>query len=102
MLDKRLLKLVCAGQVDLQTAQRAIAADWTEAYQTYMAASPAVAAPREPLLPTANENEVWVNTRSGKYWKPGSQFYGKTKEGKFMSQDEAINSGYRPAKGTGY
>jgi hypothetical protein len=32
-LGKRLLKLVCSGQVDLHTAQREIAADWTSAYQ---------------------------------------------------------------------
>jgi ubiquinone/menaquinone biosynthesis C-methylase UbiE len=26
--------------------------------------------------------KVWVNTRFGKYWKSGSRFYGKTKQGK--------------------
>jgi hypothetical protein len=101
-LERRLLKLVCAGQVDLETAQREIATDWTKAYQTYIGGSPPVAATPEPLLlPNASENEVWVNTRSGKYWKPGSQFFGKTKQGKFMTESDAINSGYRPARGTG-
>src|SRR5262249_4883099 len=100
-LEQRLRKLVCSGQVDLETAQRQIAANWINAYQKYISESPPVAAKREPQpVPTATENEVWVNTRSGKYWKPGSQFFGKTKEGNFMSERDAINAGYRPAGGT--
>src|SRR5262249_51270515 len=39
---------------------------------------------------TSTASEVWVNTRSGKYWKPGSRYYGKTKEGEFMSELEAL------------
>jgi hypothetical protein len=44
-------------------------------------------APRASLLSliaTANSavDEVWVNTRSGKYWKRGSRYYGKTKIGR--------------------
>jgi hypothetical protein len=42
---------------------------------------------------------VWVNTRSGKYWKPGSRYYGKTKEGEFMSELDALYRGYSPAGG---
>jgi hypothetical protein len=37
-----------------------------------------------------------VNTRSGKYWKPGSRFYGKTKEGEFMPELEALDRGIFP------
>jgi hypothetical protein len=51
--------------------------------------------------PATTANEVWVNTRSGKYWKPGSRFYGKTKQGEFMSELEALDRGYSPAGGTG-
>src|SRR6266446_1785377 len=47
-----------------------------------------------------SEAYTWVNTRSGKYWKSGSRFYGKTKEGEFMSESEAISRGYSPAVGT--
>jgi hypothetical protein len=50
---------------------------------------------------TTTGSEVWVNTRSGKYWKPGSRYYGKTKEGEFMSELEALDRGYAPAGGTG-
>jgi hypothetical protein len=44
---------------------------------------------------------MWVNTRSGKYWKPGSRFYGKTKQGEFMPVLDALDRGYSPAGGTG-
>jgi competence ComEA-like helix-hairpin-helix protein len=41
---------------------------------------------------------VWVNTDSGVYHKEGSQWYGKTKEGKFMTEADAKKAGYREAK----
>jgi hypothetical protein len=41
--------------------------------------------------------KVWVNTDSGIYHK-GGQWYGATKQGKFMTEQEAVRSGYRPAK----
>ena len=40
---------------------------------------------------------VWVNTETKVYHKEGS-FYGKTKKGKFMTEDEAKNAGYKAAK----
>jgi hypothetical protein len=41
---------------------------------------------------------VWVNTESGIYFREGSQWYGKTKEGKFMTEADAKTAGYREAK----
>jgi hypothetical protein len=101
-LERELHKLVCAGQLDLKTAQREIASDWIEAYKRYVRTSPPAPIVRETNTATATTaNEVWVNTRSGKYWKPGSRFYGKTKQGEFMSELEALDRGYSPAGGTG-
>lgn len=40
---------------------------------------------------------VWVNTNSKVYHKPGSQYYGKTKQGKWMTEPDAIKAGYRAA-----
>ena len=40
---------------------------------------------------------VWVNMSTKVYHKDG-QFYGKTKKGQFMTEDEATKAGYRAAK----
>jgi hypothetical protein len=102
-LETKLHELVCSGQLDLKTAQQAIASNWIEAYKLYVSPNPpssrlASPAPAESPL---NSGQVWVNTRSGKYWKPGSRYYGKTSRGEFMTENEAIQKGYRPANGTG-
>jgi len=41
--------------------------------------------------------KVWVNLDTAIYHK-GGRWYGKTKNGKFMSVDEANQAGYKPAK----
>ena len=43
--------------------------------------------------------KVWVNTASGVYHCPGSRWYGKTKQGQYMTQAEAQEKRYRPAYG---
>jgi DNA uptake protein ComE-like DNA-binding protein len=41
---------------------------------------------------------VWVNTDSRLYHAVGSRWYGKTLNGKWMSEAEAAHAGYRPLK----
>ena len=41
--------------------------------------------------------KVWVNTETGVYHK-GGQWYGATKHGKFMTEQEAMKAGYRASK----
>ncbi len=53
------------------------------------------ASPKAP--PAANAVTVWVNTATGVYHKPGSHWYGKTKQGKYMTEADAIKAGYRAA-----
>jgi hypothetical protein len=102
-LEGKLHELVCTGQLDLKAAQQAIASDWIGAYKLYVSPNPPVsrvvssAAAATPL----NAGDVWVNTRSGRYWKPGSRYYGKTKQGEYLSEEEAVQKGYLPANGTG-
>jgi len=40
---------------------------------------------------------VWVNTESHVYHREGSRFYGTTKKGKYMTEQDAINEGDRAA-----
>jgi hypothetical protein len=94
-------ELVCSEQLDLKTAQQAIASNWIEAYKTYVSPNPPVSELASPSASESplNPDEVWVNTRSGKCWKPGSRHYGKTKQGEYMSEEEAVQN--RPANSTG-
>jgi hypothetical protein len=41
--------------------------------------------------------KVWVNLDTSIYHK-GGRWYGKTKDGKFMTEDEAKKAGYKAAK----
>jgi hypothetical protein len=92
-----------SGELDLKTAQSEIAVNWIEAYKKYVSKSPPTPIVREtkPVAATSTATLVWVNTRSGRYWKPGSRFYGKTKQGEFMSALDALDRGYSPGGGTG-
>jgi hypothetical protein len=42
---------------------------------------------------------VWVNIKSHVYHKEGTKYYGKTKDGKYMSEADAIKAGYHADKG---
>jgi hypothetical protein len=98
-LERKLHELVCAGQLDLKTAQREIASNWIDAFQKHVVKTPPARVARETAAATvaSNANDVSVNTRSGKYWKPGSRYYGKTKQGEFMPEMDALDRGYSPA-----
>jgi hypothetical protein len=47
--------------------------------------------------PANGAGMVWVNTDSGVYHKPGTRWYGKTKQGKYMTEADAQKAGYRAA-----
>jgi len=58
-----------------------------------------VDAPRPPEGQLGTNGQVWVNTRSGAYWRPGTEYYGKTKQGKYMSEQDAVSQGFHAAGG---
>jgi hypothetical protein len=113
VLENKMHRMVCSGQLDLKTAQQEIAGNWIAAYKKYfhtqlpISKTPSTNSRRGPHAnppppappPSGQAGQVWVNTRSGVYWKPGTRYYGKTKEGRYMSEDEAIRQGYHAAGG---
>ncbi len=118
-LENELHRLVCDGKLTLPAAQHMIASNWIAAYRQvfhtqqplasgsgrgggyrgYSSGSvPAASAPA-PAAGGSTSGQVWVNTRSGKFFRPGQRWYGHTREGEYMSKQQALQQGYRPAGG---
>lgn len=67
------------------------------------ASSSAATAPAKTTAPSQSQGTpgpglVWVNLNTGVYHYSGTQFYGKTKNGKYMSEEDAVKAGYHAAK----
>lgn len=45
------------------------------------------------------DTKVWVNTKTGIYHCPGATWYGRTKDGGYMTQKQALDLGHKPAYG---
>jgi hypothetical protein len=41
---------------------------------------------------------VWANSNTRVYHKQGSRWYGKTKQGQWMTEQDAVKAGYHAAK----
>ncbi len=79
-------------------AQTASAKDSKTTKSSSAKTSTDTAAPSDSEIADAKtKGMVWVNLSSKVYHKEG-KFYGKTKRGKFMTEDDAKKAGYREAK----
>jgi len=65
---------------------------------THSAAPKSAPAPDVAARPAPAKGMVWVNTATKVYHYEGDQWYGKTKDGKFMTEQDAIKAGYRASK----
>jgi hypothetical protein len=62
-------------------------------------ATPGPTTTRRAAPAPANSGQVWVNTDSRVYHCPGTRWYGKTKEGTYMSEAQAQAQGAKPDHG---
>jgi hypothetical protein len=69
---------------------------WPWPFQAFF--PPVVSSLSETIALMAGERMVWVNTESHIYHLPHSRWYGKTREGKYMSEADALAEGDRAAK----
>jgi hypothetical protein len=54
--------------------------------------------PQATQAPGGGNGQVWVNSETHVYHKEGSKWYGRTKNGKYMSEADATKEGDKAAK----
>jgi hypothetical protein len=72
---------------------------------TLTAQNPTQTPKRKPFQPAAQQapgaapNKVWVNLSSHVYHCPGDRYYGRTNNGKYMTEPEAKTAGAHAPRG---
>jgi cytoskeletal protein RodZ len=89
---KKSRKKSAAAADSSATSAPVVASSSTAPSKAPVAPAPATTAPPQKGM-------VWVNTSSGVYHVEGTKYYGKTKQGKYMTEADAQKAGYHIAKG---
>ena len=55
--------------------------------------------PQTTQAPGAAPDKVWVNTATHVYHCPDARYYGRTKDGKYLTEPAARKEGDKPARG---
>lgn len=80
--------------------KNAISSGYRPAYGKYCNPQSALSGKSEIKQSISNKAtniKVWVNSKSHIYHCPGTKYYGNTKRGTYMTQEEALLSGNRAA-----
>jgi hypothetical protein len=88
----------CRGHGGVQSWGPAEAATIPTNAPAQLATPTPMKSPRAAPTPSGN-GQVWVNTDSHVYHCPGTQWYGKTKQGTYMSEAQAQAQGARADHG---
>jgi hypothetical protein len=68
------------------------------AFQRSPVSTPTPAARASSVPAAAGSNQVWVNKDTKVFHRRGDRWYGKTKDGEYMNESDALKAGYREAK----
>lgn len=85
------MRSVCRGHGGVDKSKHATSAGG--------AAAPAAANAARPMAAGGGAGKVWVNTETKVYHCEGDRFYGKTKQGEYVSEAQAKAQGDRAAHG---
>ena len=88
----------CRGHGGVQSWGPAEAATIPTNAPAQLATPEPMKSPRAAPAPAGN-GQVWVNTDSHVYHCPGTRWYGKTKQGTYLSEAQAQAQGVRPDHG---
>jgi hypothetical protein len=101
---EKITPMVTVGSAAAAPAPKAAPAAAPAPAPAAAAPAPAAAPAKMPASPPATAQQppvkgmVWVNLDTKVFHREGDRYYGTTKNGKFMTEADAVKAGYREAK----